>query len=76
MPNTIPDNLNKELKHVYTYHPPRGNQVDIYYNIRTLGREFAEVVARHCPDCREREKAFERIEEAVMWANAGIARRT
>jgi hypothetical protein len=64
----------QELDRIFTYHPPRDGQQRVYEAIRNMAREFAEEILGMCPDCAERDRAIERIEEAVMWANAGIAR--
>ena len=63
-----------DLQNRFTYHAPKNDQPARYEDIRKTGREFAEVVNAHCPDSRERSLAITKIEEAVMWANAAIAR--
>lgn len=57
----------------FTYHAPHGDQPKQYEEIRQTGKEFALLVAL-CPEGRERSLALTHIEEAVMWANAAIAR--
>jgi hypothetical protein len=64
-----------ELDTRFTYHPPKAGQPDRYERIRTAGRQFAEVIDELAPDSSEQSLAFTAIEEAVMWANAAIARR-
>ena len=58
----------KNLNNIYTYHAPKGDQQERYEDIREKARELAELIERCCPDSREK------LEEAVMWANASIAR--
>ena len=58
----------------YTYHPPKENQPQKYRNIRDNARAFAELIDAMCPDSREKSLAITALEEAVMWANASIAR--
>jgi hypothetical protein len=58
----------------FTYHAPKGNQPGQYEEIRTAGKKFALLVAQLCPNSREQSLALTKIEEAVMWANAGVAR--
>lgn len=41
---------------------------------RNKGREVVELFNGQCPDNREKSIAISRVEEAVMWANASIAR--
>ena len=64
-----------ELATRFTYHAPKEGQPARYEEIRNAGREMAELVEDECPDSREKSLALTKIEEAVMWANAAIARR-
>jgi len=58
----------------FTYHPPKGNQPQRYTALRDIFKGVALVVLVECPDSRERSLALTKLEEAVMWANAAIAR--
>ena len=58
----------------FTYHPPKGDQPGRYEEIRAKGKEMAELIMVNCPVSRETSVALSRLEEAVMWANAAIAR--
>lgn len=60
----------------FTYHPPTPESVPKFAHVRANGLALASVVMQHCPPCEERDEAIRKIEEAVMWANAGIARPT
>ena len=61
------------LDKAFTYHPPKGTQPQRYEELRKLGRFLAKVIL--CtPESRERSLALTKLEEAIMWANAGIAR--
>lgn len=64
-----------ELDVRFTYHPPRPDQVQKYEALRKAGRDFAVVVCSLCLNSRERSLALTKIDEAVMHANAAIARR-
>ena len=64
----------KNLNNIYTYHAPKGDQQERYEDIREKARELAEQIERCCPDSREKSLAHTKLEEAVMWANASIAR--
>jgi len=64
-----------ELAVRFTYHAPKNDQVERYNRIREFGIDFAFYISAYCPDCRELSLALTKIEEAVMWANAAIARR-
>ena len=71
------DAINKErerLNNNFIYHAPKGNQQSRYENIRAQARDFAEAILLQTPASRERSLAFTKLEEAVMWANASIAR--
>lgn len=64
-----------ELLTRFTYHPPKGDQAERYGLIRDHGRRLAELIDEECPESREKSLALTKVEEAVMWANAAIARR-
>lgn len=58
----------------FTYHAPKENQPQKYEAIRKNAMGFAELLDTLCPDSREKSLAITALEEAVMWANASIAR--
>lgn len=62
------------LKNRFTYHPPKGDQTDRYQTIRREALKFAELVDELAPDSREKSLFITHLEDAVMWANASIAR--
>lgn len=65
----------EELSNRFTYHPPKDeNQKVKYEKIRKMGFDFANYINNFLPDCREKSLAITKLEEVVMWANAGIAR--
>ncbi len=63
-----------EMDKRFTYHAPKGTQPKAFQDIRSAGREFAWLIDRWCKDSREKSIAITKLEEAVMWANASIAR--
>lgn len=65
----------EELTTRFTYHKPHGNQAERYVQIRNAAHAFAELIDALTPESREQSLAFTALEEAVMWANAAIARR-
>jgi hypothetical protein len=67
--------LSGEIMRRFTYHAPRDDQKPLYHQIRGAGNGVAQLIVDLVPDCRERSLALTKLEEAVMWANAGIARR-
>ncbi|MCL5884704.1 MAG: hypothetical protein M1377_05105 [Deltaproteobacteria bacterium] len=70
----ITDEEKVRLKKDFSYHPPIPNQVPRYNEIRDFARTFAATLLEKCPPSRERSLALTKMEEAVMWANASIAR--
>ena len=66
----------QELHTRFTHHPPSTEQIQSYGLIRNTARSFAELLQRLCPQSRELSLAMTHIEQAVMWANAAIARRS
>lgn len=63
-----------DLNNRFTYHPPKEEQIGKYESIRRNGGVLAQMIDELVPDSREKSLAITKIEEAVMWANAGIAR--
>ncbi len=66
---------NDELETRFTYHAPKEGQPELYECIRHVSRDLALCINDLCPDSREKSLAMTKLEEAVMWANAAIARR-
>ena len=58
----------------YTYHAPMVGQTQRYETLRDCAKQLAQVVAAFVPPGKERDTAEQRIQEAMFWANAGIAR--
>jgi hypothetical protein len=63
-----------DLENRFTYHPPKNNQAARYETLRSQAKELAYAIDGACPDSREKSLALTHLEEAVMWANASIAR--
>lgn len=64
---------NEQIRNIFTYHKPFGDQPIRYEDIRTQARALATVIESHCPDSREKSLAITNLQQAVMWANASIA---
>lgn len=64
----------EDLKNRFAYHTPDAYREYLYINIRSAGEEFAACLTEMCSDSRELALAITKIEEAVMWANAAVAR--
>lgn len=66
----------EELETRFTYHPPKDEeQKKKYENLRHRAHLLAWDIFELVPESREKSLALTKLEEAVMWANAGIARR-
>ena len=65
-----------ELEKRFTYHAPKPEygQTERYKMIRAEGMDMALRIEHTCPDSREKSIAMTKLEEAVFWANAAIAR--
>lgn len=66
--------MSEMLENRFTYHPPTGSQPERYQRMRALGKEISAGIIALTPPSREQSLALTRIDEAVMWANAAIAR--
>lgn len=67
-----PDTYDEEK--IFTYHSGAPETIAKYKPIRDKAKELALLMRELCPPGRERSKARTKLEEVVMWANAGIAR--
>ena len=66
--------MDEEIVRRFTYHPPKGDQVERYEAIRDTALEFARVITFNTPVSREQSLALTHLDEVVMFANASIAR--
>ena len=64
----------KRIENNFTYHPPKEGQQDRYVGIRSAAKDLALYIVSNTPPSREQSIALTQIEDAVMWANAAIAR--
>lgn len=62
-----------DLNNWFTYHPPTGDQIEKYAEIRLIALRFAQVILRNTPPSADQTTAIRKIREAVMTANAAIA---
>ena len=65
----------EELETIFTYHPPNPGQAKKYVRLRDKGHGLAELISEFVPPSLERIEALRKLQECIMWANAGIARR-
>ncbi len=59
----------------FKHHPPANDSVANKHQIvRRIAQDTAERIMELVPPGREQALSITKIEEAMMWANAGIAR--
>lgn len=66
--------MEEYLARVFTYHAPTPDQIHKYTEIRHEAKILAAMILIDVPEGREKALALTKLEEVVMWANAGIAR--
>ena len=65
----------KDIENRFDYHAPRDNSVMRAHGfIRENCKRLALQFNSDLPDSREKALAMTKLEEAMMWANAAIAR--
>ena len=65
---------NATIENNFKYHSPKEEQPAIFQFIRVKAKELAIIINEEVPEGREKALAITKLEESVMWANAGIAR--
>lgn len=66
---------NDDLAHRFAFHPATTQEKrDEHTSVRQTMHRAAELVVERVPAGREQSLAVTALEEAMMWANAGIAR--
>ncbi|QJC53067.1 hypothetical protein HGI30_16795 [Paenibacillus albicereus] len=66
--------MNPQLENNFSYHAPQPGQPEKYEELRSSAKELAYIIKSLCPDSREQSLALTNLEQALMWANAAIAR--
>ena len=62
------------IENNFMYHAPSGDHPERYIRLRETAKELAYLISELSKPSRERSLALTKLEEAVFWANAGIAR--
>ena len=62
-----------DLDAIFTYHAPKGTQVQRFPDICDAGKRFAQTILDNTPVSAEQTLAVRAVQQAVMWANAAIA---
>ena len=68
------DQTLERIENNFTYHPPFGGQTERYVLMRDEAKKLAILMVNKAPESRELSVALTKLEEAVMWVNAAIAR--
>jgi hypothetical protein len=66
--------MNDKIEKAFTYIPIKPGHPEDYKALRDKAKELAYEFERLCPESREKSLAVTKLEEAIMWANASIAR--
>lgn len=64
------EGIDNRIKH----HPPSADAITCHQAVRDMARSALVTIQQVCPSSAERTLAERKIEEAMMWANAAIAR--
>lgn len=64
----------KRNKNNFTYHAPKDTQPERYERLRKAARDLDHLILTNTPPSREQSLAQTKLEEAIFWANAAIAR--
>lgn len=62
------------IENNFSYHSPKNGQPIKYETLRNKAKELAYLIDELCPKSREKSLANTKLEEAIMWANASVAR--
>lgn len=65
----------KDIEKRFTYHKPKEDDAYKFVAIREDAKHLANIINSLVPEGREKSLAITKLEEVVMWANAGIARK-
>lgn len=64
------------IENNFNYHAPNEAKKIVHETVRAETKELAYTFLRYCPSSHELNFAFTKLEEAMMWANAAIARKS
>ena len=64
----------QDLDNRFKYHKADAAKGILHEDMREGARQLAKLIDTYVPDGREKSTALTKVEEAMMWANAGIAR--
>ena len=62
-----------QIEELFTYHPPQGDQVERYVNLREAHKELAKEILNLTPSSPEQTLAIRALHRCSMHANSAIA---
>ena len=66
---------NHDIDHRFAFHPATTQEKrDEHTSMRQACHRAAQTINEQAPDGREKSLAITKLEEAMMWANAAVAR--
>lgn len=71
---TPSDEDSRRDRNNFLHHAPHSDQADRYADVRLTMLTTATQIRKVCPPSRELSLALTKLEEAMFWANASIAR--
>lgn len=63
-----------DLANRFTYHSPTPDMPEKFKQMRSFALSLSILIDSLVPEGREKSLAITKLEEAIMWANAGLAR--
>ena len=65
----------EDIEHRFAFHAATTEEKrDAHTSVRQACRRLADFINEYAPDGREKSLAITHVEEAMLWANAAIAR--
>jgi hypothetical protein len=64
----------EDIEHRFKYHKPDAEKAALHQIARARCRGVADDLNDLLPECREKSLVMTKLEEAMFWANAAIAR--
>ncbi len=66
--------MHARIDNNFEYHTPTQEKIESHYIVRRSIGDLAHMLVNMLPESRELSLALTKLEEAMFWANAAIAR--
>lgn len=63
----------EDINEYFTYHAPKGDQIERYQKIRDAAKQFATVLVENTPISADQTATIRLLRQVVMSANQSIA---